>query len=298
LQNISGINSVSREVELDKIKKEKIVFTIIRIISFSSVVFLLTLLGFIFYKGFSVINWQFLTDIPRNGFTEGGIFPSIVGTVYLIIGTMIFAVPVGILAGIYLAEYAKENRFKNLLRVSINVLAGVPSIVFGLFGLAIFVKRMHLGVSIISGSLTLGILVLPTIIQATIEAIKSVPDTFREASYGVGATKWQTVYHISLKTAISGIFTGIIISIGRAAGEAAPILFTAATFYTRGLPTSIFDKVMALPYIIYGLITEGTFPDKQVPIAYGASVVLLIIVLLFSTAGIIIRLRVRRRKSW
>jgi len=283
---------------LEKLRKEKIAFTVIKVISFSSVVFLLTLLGYIFYKGFKVINWQFLFDLPRNGFTEGGIFPSIIGTVYLIIGTMIFAVPIGILAGVYLAEYAKENKFTDLLRISINVLAGVPSIVFGLFGLAIFVKRMHLGVSIISGSLTLGVLVLPTIIQATIEAIKNVPDSFREASYGVGATKWQTVYHISLKTAISGIFTGIIISIGRAAGEAAPILFTAATFYTRGLPASVFDKVMALPYIIYGLITEGTFPDKQVPIAYGASVILLIIVLLFSTAGIIIRIRIRRKKLW
>lgn len=283
---------------MEKLRKEKIAFTVIKVISFSSVVFLLTLLGYIFYKGFKVINWQFLFDLPRNGFTEGGIFPSIIGTVYLIIGTMIFAVPIGILAGVYLAEYAKENKFTDLLRISINVLAGVPSIVFGLFGLAIFVKRMHLGVSIISGSLTLGVLVLPTIIQATIEAIKNVPDSFREASYGVGATKWQTVYHISLKTAISGIFTGIIISIGRAAGEAAPILFTAATFYTRGLPASVFDKVMALPYIIYGLITEGTFPDKQVPIAYGASVILLIIVLLFSTAGIIIRIRIRRKKLW
>jgi phosphate transport system permease protein len=298
LQNILEKSSLLRGVELEKLRKEKIAFTVIKVISFSSVVFLLTLLGYIFYKGFKVINWQFLFDLPRNGFTEGGIFPSIIGTVYLIIGTMIFAVPIGILAGVYLAEYAKENKFTDLLRISINVLAGVPSIVFGLFGLAIFVKRMHLGVSIISGSLTLGVLVLPTIIQATIEAIKNVPDSFREASYGVGATKWQTVYHISLKTAISGIFTGIIISIGRAAGEAAPILFTAATFYTRGLPASVFDKVMALPYIIYGLITEGTFPDKQVPIAYGASVILLIIVLLFSTAGIIIMIRIRRKKLW
>lgn len=283
---------------MNKLRKEKIVFTVIRIISFSSVVFLLTLLGYIFYKGFGVINWQFLTDIPRNGFTEGGIFPSILGTVYLILGTLIFAVPIGVLAGIYLSEYAGENKLTNILRVSINILAGVPSIVFGLFGLAVFVKDMHLGVSIIAGSLTLGILVLPTIIQATIEAMKSVPDSFREASYGVGATKWQTVFHIALKTSISGIFTGIIISIGRAAGEAAPILFTAATFYTRGLPTSIFNRVMALPYIIYGLITEGTSPDKQVPIAYGASVVLLFIVLLFSAVGIIIRIRIRRKKLW
>jgi phosphate transport system permease protein len=298
LQNTLEKNLLLGGTELEKLRKEKIAFTVIRVISFSSVMFLLTLLGYIFYKGSKVMNWQFLFDFPKNGFTEGGIFPSIVGTVYLIIGTMIFAVPTGVLAGIYFAEYAKENRFTDLLRISINVLAGVPSIVFGLFGLAIFVKRMHLGVSLISGSLTLGILVLPTIIQATIEAIKSVPESFREASYSIGATKWQTVYHISLKTAISGIFTGIIISIGRAAGEAAPILFTAATFYTRGLPTSIFDKVMALPYIIYGLITEGTFPDKQVPIAYGASVILLIIVLLFSGVGIIIRIKVRRNKSW
>jgi len=224
--------------------------------------------------------------------------PSIVGTVYLIIATVILSVPVGILAGIYIAEYARENRATRALRIAINVLAGVPSIIFGLFGLAIFVKRMHFGVSILSGGLTLGILVLPTIIQSTVEALKSVPESFREASYGVGATKWQTVGNIVFKTAIPGILTGVIISIGRAAGEAAPILFTAATFYTRGLPDSIFDKVMALPYIIYGLITEGTFPEKQVPIAYGASVVLLIIVILFSLSGIIIRMRFRSKKRW
>lgn len=283
---------------MGKIAKERIVFTIIRILSFSSVVFLMVLLGYIFYKGFGVINWEFLTQPPKNSFTEGGILPSIVGTVYLIIATVILSVPVGILAGIYIAEYARENRATRALRIAINVLAGVPSIIFGLFGLAIFVKRMHFGVSILSGGLTLGILVLPTIIQSTVEALKSVPESFREASYGVGATKWQTVGNIVFKTAIPGILTGVIISIGRAAGEAAPILFTAATFYTRGLPDSIFDKVMALPYIIYGLITEGTFPEKQVPIAYGASVVLLIIVILFSLSGIIIRMRFRSKKRW
>ena len=283
---------------MEKVVKERIVFTIIRILSFSSVVFLMVILGYIFYQGFGVINWEFLTQPPKNSFTEGGILPSIVGTVYLIIATVILSVPVGILAGIYIAEYARENRATRALRIAINVLAGVPSIIFGLFGLAIFVKRMHFGVSILSGGLTLGILVLPTIIQSTVEALKSVPESFREASYGVGATKWQTVGNIVFKTAIPGILTGVIISIGRAAGEAAPILFTAATFYTRGLPDSIFDKVMALPYIIYGLITEGTFPEKQVPIAYGASVVLLIIVILFSLSGIIIRMRFRSKKRW
>lgn len=283
---------------MDKLRKEKLVFTIIKLISFSSVAFLLILIGYIFYKGFGVINLSFLFSYPKNSFTEGGIFPSIVGTIYLVLTTIIFAVPVGVLAGIYLSEYASDNLLTRIISTSIGVLSGVPSIVFGLFGLAFFVKALRFGVSILSGGLTLAILVLPTIIQSTVDAMKSVPRDFREASYGIGATKWETTWHITFKTAIPNILTGVILSIGRAAGEAAPILFTAATFYMRGLPNSILDKTMALPYIIYGLITEGTFPEKQVPIAYGASVILLIIVLLLSSTAIIIRMRLRSRKRW
>ncbi|MGC8721435.1 MAG: phosphate ABC transporter permease PstA [Caldisericaceae bacterium] len=283
---------------MSKTQREILVLTLIKVLSFFSVAFLLIILTYIFYKGIKVINFSFLFSYPKNGFTEGGIFPSIVGTMYLVIVTMILSVPVGVLGGIYLSEYAKDDALTRFVLTSIGVLSGVPSIVFGLFGLAIFVKKMHLGVSILSGGLTLAILVLPTIIQSTIDGMKNIPKDFKDASYGIGATKWQTTWQIVLKAAFPNILTGIILSIGRAAGEAAPILFTAATFYMRGLPNSIFDKTMALPYIVYGLVTEGTFPDKQVPIAYGASVVLLLVVLLISLIGIIIRARIRSRRKW
>ena len=283
---------------MDKTKKEKLVFFVIKSLAYVSAVFLALIVGYIFFKGFRVINFSFLTEMPENGITQGGIFPAILGTLYLVIVSFVIAVPIGILAGIYIEEYSSEMRFVRLIRVSINMLSGIPSVVFGLFGLAVFVEMFHFGVSVLSGGITLGILVLPTIIQSTIEALSAVPYSFREASFGIGATKWQTIKHIVLPTAMPGILTGIILSIGRAAGETAPIMFTAATFYTGRLPKSVFDEVMALPYLIYGLLTEGTFPDKQIPIAYGASTVLLLFVFALSLTAIIIRMRSRRRKKW
>jgi len=283
---------------MDKTKKEQIIFSIVKLLAYISVVFLALLVSYIFFKGFKVINLQFLTDVPRNGITEGGIYPAILGTFYLVAVSFIFAVPLGILSGIYIAEYAPNSGFVRFLRLSVNMLSGIPSVVFGLFGLAIFVNSFHFGVSILSGGLTLGILILPTIIQATIEALKSVPYSFREASFGLGATKWQTIKHIVLPLGMPGILTGVILSVGRAAGETAPILFTAATFYTGRLPHSIFSEVMALPYLIYGLLTEGTFPDRQIPIAYGASTVLLLFVFALSFVAIVIRMRSRRMKKW
>ncbi len=283
---------------MDKVKKERIVFGIVRLLAYIAVVFLALLVGYIFIKGFKVISFKFLTDVPRNGITAGGIYPAILGTFYLVLVSFIFAVPLGVLSGVYIAEYAPNNAFIRLLRLSVNMLSGIPSVVFGLFGLAIFVNKFHFGVSVLSGGLTLGILILPTIIQATIEALKSVPYSFREASLGLGVTKWQTIKHIVLPVGIPGILTGVILSVGRAAGETAPILFTAATFYTGRLPHSIFNEVMALPYLIYGLLTEGTFPDKQIPIAYGASTVLLLFVFALSFVAIVIRIRSRRMKKW
>ncbi len=283
---------------MDKVKKEHIVFGIIRLLSYASVFFLALLVGYIFIKGFKVISFRFLTDVPRNGITAGGIYPAILGTFYLVLVSFIFAVPLGVLSGIYIAEYTSDNTFARFLRLSVNMLSGIPSVVFGLFGLAIFVNKFCFGVSILSGGLTLGILILPTIIQATIEALKSVPYSFREASLGLGATKWQTIKHIVLPVGMPGILTGVILSVGRAAGETAPILFTAATFYTGRLPHSIFNEVMALPYLIYGLLMEGTFPDKQIPIAYGASTVLLLFVFALSFVAIVIRVKSRRMKKW
>jgi len=230
--------------------------------------------------------------------TKGGIFPAIVGTFLLSTGAILFALPLGILAAIYLKEYAKGKKLVRMIRIGINNLAGVPSVVFGLFGLTIFVKLFGFGVSILSGSLTLGILILPMIIRASEEAISSVPSSFKEASFALGATKWQTMRKVILPTALPGILTGAILSIGRAAGETAPILFTATTFYTRHLPKSVFDEVMALPYHIYALMTEGTKPELQVPIAYGTALVLLLLVFIINFVAIIIRARARRKRKW
>jgi phosphate transport system permease protein len=263
-----------------------------------SILFLFLSLFLIFSKGAKMISFTFLTQPPKDGMTKGGIFPAIIGTLYLTILSVLFAFPIGVLSSIYLVEYAKENFLVTIIRTAIGTLAGVPSIIFGLFGLTIFVIKFGFGVSILSGSLTLGIMILPLIIKASEEAIKAVPDSFREASYALGATKRQTIIKVVIPTAIPSILTGAIMSIGRAAGETAPILFTAATFYTRRLPKSIFNEVMALPYHIYALMTEGTDPEYQVPIAYGTAVVLLGLVLVISSISIIIRYRMRRKKRW
>ena len=253
---------------------------------------------FIIFRGIKVINWQFLTQMPQKGMTAGGIFPAILGTLYLTIGAICFALPLGTSVAIYLTEYSAQNRLIRIIRIGINNLAGVPSVVFGLFGLAIFVKFLNFGVSILSGSLTLGILILPTIIRASEEALSAVPQSFREASLALGATKWQTIQKVVLPNSISGILTGSILSIGRAAGETAPILFTAATFYTMRLPNSIFSEVQTLPYHIYALMTEGTHPESQVPIAYGTALVLVLLVLGLNLFAFALRNRFRRSKKW
>lgn len=255
--------------------------------------FLGAIVYFIFIRGIQVISWDFLTRVPRNAMTEGGVAPIIVGTFYLTLVSMIFAVPLGLACAIYLCEYSPKSIAVNIIRVSINNLAGVPSVVFGLFGLAVFVNYFGFGVSILSGGLTLGILALPLIISASQEALMAVPHSIREASLSLGASNWETIKRIVLPTALPGILTGIILSVGRVAGETAPILFTAAAFYKRGYPNSIFNEVMALPYHIYALMTEGTHPEKQRAIAYGCSLILLFLVLLIS--GIAIFLRQRQR---
>jgi phosphate transport system permease protein len=225
--------------------------------------------------------------------TKGGVAPAIVGTIYLTLGAIAFALPLGLASAIYLCEYSPGSVLVNIIRLSINNLAGVPSIVFGLFGFAVFVKLAGFGVSILSGSLTLGIMALPGIISAAQEAILAVPQSYKEASLALGATHWQTIRKVVLPTALPGILTGVILNIGRVAGETAPILFTAATFYTRGYPDSIFSEVMALPYHIYALMTEGTRPEVQTAIAYGCALILLALVLAISALAIILRQRQR-----
>lgn len=250
----------------------------------------------IVHKGLGAISWQFLTDIPRQGMRSGGIFPAIVGTVYLVSGAIIFALPIGLLAAVYLSEYAGNNLLTRITKLAIVNLAGVPSVVYGLFGLALFVVFFRFGASILAGSLTLGIMILPIIITTSREALESVPYSFREVSLSLGASKWQTVRHIVLPNAIPGILTGTILGLGRAAGETAPILFTVAAFYLPRLPKSIFAQAMALPYHLYVISTQ--VPNVDEKIRYGTALVLLMLVLTMNLVAIIIRYRFRKKKKW
>jgi phosphate transport system permease protein len=257
-----------------------------------------SLLTYIFMNGFRAITWDFLTLPPTDSMTKGGIMPAILGTLYLTLGAISVSLPLGIVSAIYLTEYAQQRRVVRIIRIGVNCLAGVPSVVFGLFGLGFFVVFLKFGSCILSGSLTLGILILPTIIGATEEALKSVPQTFREASLALGVSKWLTIWKIVLPSALPGILTGSILGIGRAAGETAPIMFTAAAFFTAKLPGSIFDEVMALPYHIYVLATAGTFIDQTRPLQYGTVLVLVFLVLGIDLVAIIIRSIMRKNKRW
>lgn len=259
---------------------QKIAFGVFTLLSYSIVAILLVILTFLVVKGVGVISWDFLTEMPKEGMTEGGIFPAIIGTLILVAGSMLFAFPIGVMAAIYLNEYVKDGWIKRFIKLMTNNLAGIPSIVFGLFGMALFVNKLEFGDSILAGSLTLGLLALPVVIRTTEEALKAVDSTFRQASLGLGATKWQTTRKVVLPIAFPNIITGLILSIGRVSGETAPILFTVAAYFLPKLPTGIFDQVMALPYHLYVISTSGTNIEKSREMAYGTALVLIIIVLL------------------
>jgi phosphate transport system permease protein len=258
---------------------QAIAFNFFRLVSFMVVAILFIILGFILVRGISVINWEFLTSMPEDGMTKGGILPAIVGTFCLIIGSMLFAFPVGVMSGVYINEYLKDTPLKRFMRSMTNNLAGIPSIVFGLFGMALFVNTLKFGDSLIAGSLTLGLMVLPVIIRTTEEALLSVDDSLRVGSYALGATKLQTIRKVVLPVAFPNILTGLILSISRVSGETAPILFTVAAYFLPKLPTSIFDQAMALPYHLYVLTTSGTNMEESRPMAYGTALVLIFIVL-------------------
>ncbi|MEF3244368.1 MAG: phosphate ABC transporter permease PstA [Caldisericaceae bacterium] len=283
---------------MDKKNKERIVFLLFRLATLIAIVAILTVLLYIFTNGLKVISLKFIISFPKNSFTEGGILPAILGSISLVALASLLAIPIGIGGGIFLSEYSKENLFTEVVKLAIDTLSGIPSIIFGLFGFALFSKIFGFKISLLSGSLTLAILMLPIISSTTIESLKMVPKDFRDASFALGATKWQTTSAVVLKTALPNIITGVLLSIGRAVGETAPIMFTGATFYTRELPNSLFKPVMALPYTIYALLTEGTFPKDQVPIAFGSAIVLIFLVFTISLPGIIIRDRFRRGKKW
>lgn len=269
-----------------------------RFIAYSVVVAVGYILFDIVVKGVGSISWEFLTDYPRKGGTEGGILPAIMGTVYLTAGAIIVALPLGMASAIYLSEYASQGRFTRMIRLAIVTLAGVPSIVFGLFGLGLFVLFFNFGTSILAGSLTLAFMILPTIIVSSEEALRAVPRALREGSLALGATRWQTISRNVLPYALPGMFTGSILGIGRAAGETAPILLTVAAFYLPILPSSVFDQVMALPYHLYILATQHPDTTKVLPLQYGTALVLLVLVTAFNLVAIMLRMRFRKKYKW
>ncbi len=277
---------------------QKIICWFIRVMTYLIVFVIASIIIKILWNGLSVIDWKFLTTMPRRGGSEGGILPAIVGTLSLALGTIIVALPLGMATAIYLSEYAKAGRFTRTIRLAIVTLAGVPSIVFGLFGLGLFVIFLRFGASIIAGCLTLACMILPIIIVSSEEALRAVPKSLREGSLALGATKWQTIYKNVLPYSIPGMLTGSILGIGRAAGETAPILLTVAAFYLPKLPKSIFDQVMALPYHLYVLATQHPDIEKVRPLQYGTALVLLMLVLGINLVAIILRIHIRKKYRW
>jgi phosphate transport system permease protein len=276
---------------IGKRANQAVFFFLFRLMSYLVVGILFCIIGFIVVRGIGVINWEFLTTGPRDGMTKGGIFPAIVGTFYLVIGSMIIAFPIGVMSGIYMNEYATNKRVVQVIRVMTNNLGGIPSIVFGLFGMSLFVNKLHFGDSILAGSFTLGLLALPLIIRVTEEALKAIPDIYRQGSLALGATKLTTIRKVVLPAAFPNIMTGLILSIGRVSGETAPILFTAAAYFLPHLPNSVFDQVMALPYHLYVIATSGTDLEATKPMAYGTAIVLIAIVLIMNLLANLLRKR-------
>jgi phosphate transport system permease protein len=278
------------------IRREKIAFAALGLITLLIVAPIVLTIFYMIKNGAGAISWEFLTQPPRHGMKEGGILPAIVGTILLIIGTMLFSLPLGILSAVYLVEYAKDNLFTRLIKLSVVNLSGIPSIVYGLFGFTLFVVFLRFGTSILAGSLTLAIMSLPVIITATKEALESVPFAFREISLSLGASRWQTVRYCVLPYAIPGILTGTVLSLSRAAGETAPILFTVAAFYLPRLPHSVFDQVMALPYHLYVISTQ--VPNMPAKISFATGLVLIALVFLMNLVSIILRAHYRKKKLW
>ncbi|HSF81717.1 MAG TPA: phosphate ABC transporter permease PstA [Anaerolineales bacterium] len=275
---------------------QRVGFLFLALAALVVVVPILIVIASIVVQGMGAIRWEFLTQMPRDGMKAGGIFPAIVGTVLLMLGTALVAIPVGVGSAIYLSEYARDNFFTRSIRLAIINLAGIPSVVYGLFGLGLFVIFLKFGTSILAGSLTLAIMTLPIIISAAEEALRAVPTEFRTVSASLGGTKWQGTRKIVLPQALPGIITGVILGLLRAAGETAPILFTVAAFFLPKLPESVFDQTMALPYHLYVISTQ--VPGMPLKIQYGTALVLLVLVLTLNLGATITRSYFRRRRQW
>jgi phosphate transport system permease protein len=281
---------------MDRNRVQQIGFGILTLSAIAVVAPILIVIGIVLFEGVRAISWEFIFSMPSEGMKQGGIFPAIVGTLILTIGTALAAIPVGVAGVIYLAEYARDTWMTRAIRLAIVNLAGIPSIVYGLFGLGMFVLFMHMGTSILAGVLTLAIMTLPVIISASEEALRAVPMEFRTVSASLGGTRWQGIRYIVLPQALPGIITGIILGLLRAAGETAPILFTVAAFYLPRLPQSLFDQVMALPYHLYVISTQ--VPSMPLSVQYGTALVLLILVLSMNIAASLLRSYFRRKRQW
>jgi phosphate transport system permease protein len=275
---------------------EKAGFGLLTFVSIVTVLPIIALGVFIVVQGLPAVSWDFVTGFPKDGMRAGGIYPAILGTIYLTIGTAVFSLPPGIAAAVYLAEYAPDNKWTRAIRVAMINLAGIPSVVYGLFGLGLFVIFLHFGTSILAASLTLSIMTLPVIISTTEEALRSVPHDFRVISISLGATRWETIWRIILPQSVAGILTGVILGLERAAGETAPILFTGAAFFLPQLPNSPLDPTMALPYHLFVISTQ--IPGMPVQIQYGTVLVLLVFVLTMNLIATVIRSRIRARRQW
>jgi phosphate transport system permease protein len=275
---------------------QRLGFSLLTLVALFTVIPIVGVIVYIFIQGIPAISWEFLTAAPRSGMREGGILPAIIGTIYLTLGTAVFSVPLGIAAAVYLSEYAADNRWTRLIRLAIINLAGIPSVVYGLFGLGLFVLFLNFGTSILAASLTLSIMTLPVIISTAEEALRAVPQAFRTVSISLGATRWQTIRRIVLPQALPGILTGVILGLERAAGETAPILFTGAAFFLPRLPGSVFDATMALPYHLFVISTQ--VPEMPIQIQYGTALVLLVFVLGMNLIATVIRSRARARRQW
>jgi phosphate transport system permease protein len=288
--------NIFRDQYLRRKLNERFGFFFLGLVTVMTIAPIFLIVGYIVVKGLPAISWEFLTEFPRDGMKSGGILPAIVGTFYLTIGTAIFSVPLGIGAAIYLSEYAPDNNLTRLIRIAIINLAGIPSVVYGLFGLGFFVLFLNFGTSILAGSLTLSIMTLPIIISTAEEALRAVPQSFRVVSVSLGGTKWQTIRRVVLPQALPGIITGIILGLERAAGETAPILFTVAAFFLPRLPATAMDATMALPYHLFVISTQ--VPGMPVKIQFGTALVLLIFALSMNLIATLIRFRARSRRRW
>ncbi|MBT3323191.1 MAG: phosphate ABC transporter permease PstA [Anaerolineae bacterium] len=275
---------------------QKLGFSLLTLMTLMTILPIIATVIYIIVQGAPAISWTFISDFPREGMREGGIIPAIIGTFYLTLGTAIFSVPLGIAAAIYLSEYAPENKATRLIRLAIINLAGIPSVVYGLFGLGLFVLFLNFGTSILAASLTLSIMTLPVIISTTEEALRAVPQSFRTVSISLGGTRWQTIRKTVLPQALPGIITGVILGLERAAGETAPILFTGAAFFLPRLPHSPFDATMALPYHLFVISTQ--VPEMPIKIQYGTALVLLVFVIGMNALATFVRGRARAKRQW